>query len=69
MGLLQIESWGSDEVAVDGRALQGTEGGVALGDSWFAGATSLGRRAHYRTHRTNRTNRTGWRLPLTYGLR
>ena len=36
-GLLQFESWSSDGVAVDGRALQGTEGGVALGDSWFAG--------------------------------
>ena len=36
-GLLQFESWGSDRVAMDGRALQGTEGGVALGDSWLAG--------------------------------
>ena len=36
LGLLQFESWGSGEVAVDARALQGPEGGVALGDSWFA---------------------------------
>ena len=32
LGLLQLESWGSDRVAMIGRALQGTEGGVALGD-------------------------------------
>ena len=37
MGLLQFESWGSDWVAVDGRALQGPKGGVALGNSWLAG--------------------------------
>ena len=37
LGLLQFESWGSDRVAMIGRALQGTVGGVALGDSWFAG--------------------------------
>ena len=37
LGLLQIESWISDEVAVGGRALQGPKGGVALGNSWFAG--------------------------------
>ena len=32
-GLLQLESWGSGEVAVDGRALQGPKGSVALGKS------------------------------------
>ena len=37
MGLLQFESWGSDRVALIGRALQGPKGGVAQGDSWFAG--------------------------------
>ena len=37
LGLLQLESWGSDRVAMIGRALQGPKGGVALGDSWFAG--------------------------------
>ena len=31
--LLQFESWISDEVAVDGRALQEPKGGVALGKS------------------------------------
>ena len=37
LGLLQIESWSSDGVAVVGRALQGPKGIVALGDSWLAG--------------------------------
>ena len=37
LGLLQLESWGSDGVAMIDRALQGPKGGVALGDSWFAG--------------------------------
>ena len=37
MGLLQFESSSSDRVAMIGRALQGTEGGVALGDRWLAG--------------------------------
>ena len=37
LGLLQFESWGSDRVAADGQGATGTEGWVALGDSWFAG--------------------------------
>ena len=32
-GLLQFESWGSDRVALIGRALQGPKDGVALGKS------------------------------------
>ena len=36
LGLLQIESWISDEVAVDGRALQGPKGSVAINDRWLA---------------------------------
>ena len=35
--LLQLESWGSDRVAMIGRALQGTEGSVAISDRWLAG--------------------------------
>ena len=37
MGLLQFESWGSDRVAVIGRALQGPKGSVAISDRWLAG--------------------------------
>ena len=37
LGLLQFESWGSDRVAVDGRALQGPKGSVAISDRWLAG--------------------------------
>ena len=37
MGLLQFESWSSDEVAMIGRVLQGPKVSVALGDSWLAG--------------------------------
>ena len=37
LGLLQLESWGSDRVAVDGRALQGPKGSVAISDRWLAG--------------------------------
>ena len=37
LGLLQIESWSSDGVAMDGRALQGPKGGVAISDRWLAG--------------------------------
>ena len=32
LGLLQIESWGSDRVALIGRALQGPKGSVAISD-------------------------------------
>ena len=37
LGLLQFESWGSDGVAMIGRALQGPKGSVAISDRWFAG--------------------------------
>ena len=37
LGLLQFESWSSDEVAVDGRALQGPKDSVAISDRWLAG--------------------------------
>ena len=37
LGLLQFESWGSDRVALIGRALQGPKGSVAISDRWLAG--------------------------------
>ena len=35
--LLQFESWGSDRVALIGRALQGPKDSVAISDRWLAG--------------------------------
>ena len=69
LGLLQLESWSSGEVALIGRALQGPKGSVAISDRWFAGLLPESWDAHYRTHRTNRTNRTNRGLPQAHGLR